>query len=64
MEAADVLGSSERMLRYADGQYVGWGPDKDGQVRQLRTADGINFTSAGPAVVDKPGVLTPISKAN
>ena len=31
----------------ADGQYIGWGPDKDGQVRQLRTADGINFTSAG-----------------
>jgi hypothetical protein len=31
----------------ADGQYIGWGPDKDGQVRQLRTADGINFTGAG-----------------
>lgn len=31
----------------ADGQYIGWGPDKDGQVRQLRTTDGINFTSAG-----------------
>jgi hypothetical protein len=31
----------------ADGQYIGWGPDKDGQVRQLRAADGVNFTPAG-----------------
>ena len=30
-----------------DGQYIGWGPDIDGQVRQLRTSDGINFTRAG-----------------
>ena len=31
----------------ANGQYIGWGPDTEGQVRQLRTSDGINFTRAG-----------------
>jgi hypothetical protein len=30
-----------------DGRYVTSGPDVDGQVRQLRTRDGINFTRAG-----------------
>jgi hypothetical protein len=30
-----------------DGRYVASGPDVDGQVRQLRTSDGINFTRAG-----------------
>jgi len=31
----------------ASGQYMSNGPDLDGQVRQLRTSDGINFTRAG-----------------
>jgi len=31
----------------ANGQYISNGPDLDGQVRQLRTPDGINFTRAG-----------------
>jgi hypothetical protein len=30
-----------------DGRYVASGPDVEGQVRQLRTRDGINFTRAG-----------------
>lgn len=30
-----------------DGRYVSSGPDVEGQVRQLRTGDGINFTRAG-----------------
>jgi uncharacterized protein len=30
-----------------DGRYVSSGPDVDGQVRQLRTGDGVNFTRAG-----------------
>jgi hypothetical protein len=30
-----------------DGHFVGSGPDVDGQVRQLRNRDGINFTRAG-----------------
>jgi hypothetical protein len=30
-----------------DGRYVSSGPDVEGQVRQLRTSDGINFTRAG-----------------
>lgn len=30
-----------------DGGYVSSGPDVEGQVRQLRTRDGINFTRAG-----------------
>ena len=30
-----------------DGRYVTSGPDVEGQVRQLRTGDGINFTRAG-----------------
>ena len=30
-----------------DGNYVSSGPDKDGQLRALRTSDGINFTRAG-----------------
>ena len=30
-----------------DGNYVTSGPDVEGQVRQLRTGDGINFTKAG-----------------
>jgi hypothetical protein len=30
-----------------DGGYVASGPDVEGQVRQLRTRDGINFTRAG-----------------
>jgi len=30
-----------------DGNYVTSGPDVEGQVRQLRTGDGINFTRAG-----------------
>ena len=31
----------------ADGQYITTGPDIEGQVRALRTGDGINFTRAG-----------------
>jgi hypothetical protein len=31
----------------ANGQYISTGPDLDGQVRQLRTSDGVNFTRAG-----------------
>jgi len=31
----------------ADGRYVSSGPDVDGNLRALRTKDGINFTSAG-----------------
>lgn len=31
----------------AGGQFISTGPDLDGQVRQLRTSDGINFTRAG-----------------
>jgi len=30
-----------------DGNYITSGPDVEGQVRQLRTGDGINFTRAG-----------------
>ena len=30
-----------------DGRFVTSGPDVEGQVRQLRTGDGINFTRAG-----------------
>lgn len=30
-----------------DGRYVSSGPDVEGQVRQLRTRDGVNFTRAG-----------------
>lgn len=30
-----------------NGQYISSGPDVDGQPRQLRTGDGINFTRAG-----------------
>ena len=30
-----------------DGSFVARGPDKDGQARQLRSGDGINFTKAG-----------------
>jgi hypothetical protein len=31
----------------ANGQYMPTGPDLDGQVRQLRNSDGVNFTRAG-----------------
>jgi hypothetical protein len=31
----------------AAGQYISTGPDLDGQIRQLRNSDGINFTRAG-----------------
>jgi hypothetical protein len=31
----------------ANGQYIATGPDIEGQVRQLRTGDGVNFTRAG-----------------
>ena len=31
----------------ASGQYIATGPDIEGQVRALRTSDGINFTRAG-----------------
>ena len=30
-----------------DGRYITSGPDVEGQTRQLRTGDGINFTRAG-----------------
>ena len=31
----------------ANGQYIATGPDIEGQVRALRTSDGVNFTRAG-----------------
>jgi hypothetical protein len=31
----------------AGGQFISTGPDLDGQVRQLRNSDGVNFTRAG-----------------